>query len=372
MRRFLSGLMNGSLALALIGAGMIIANQPAKYLDLGPNYFEAFAAQGSLCQPTTGTVSGLTLSQNINTAFNAIVSSNSGTSAPANACTAAAVKGQWWLDTSLTPNLLKMYDGTSWLSVGAMDATGHKWWARADDGALSTPGFAFTSETNTGIRRAGANDMRIVIGGVDILQITSSGATVLAGTFNAVPVGTVNDYCGATEPSGWIFGYGQAVSRTGATASLFSVYGTTFGIGNGTSTFNVPDFRGRVIAAPDNMGGTAASILSTTYYGVAPTSVGAKGGVESTTFAQANLPAINWTRSGALLAQIGGVQANAVAAGAGTTSVSTTTLDTQVYAVGVYGNVTINLSTLAFSSGGSATPFSRVQPTILCNKIIKL
>lgn len=68
------------------------------------------------------------------------------------------------------------------------------------------------------------------------------------------PVGTVVDYGGAVAPAGWLLCSGQSVSRTTYTL-LFQVIGTAYGAGNGTSTFNVPDCRGRVRLAPDNMGG---------------------------------------------------------------------------------------------------------------------
>lgn len=87
----------------------------------------ATASQGSGCMPTTGTVSGLTLVQDINAGLAAIISSNSGSSAPATDCSGAPVKGQPWLDTSVTPNHLRLYDGTNWLDLGAVDATNHIW-----------------------------------------------------------------------------------------------------------------------------------------------------------------------------------------------------------------------------------------------------
>src|SRR6185503_20590605 len=51
-------------------------------------------------------------------------------------------------------------------------------------------------------------------------------------------------------PSGWLNCDGSAVSRT-TYANLFAAIGTTFGAGDGSTTFNVPDLRGRVIAAVD-------------------------------------------------------------------------------------------------------------------------
>jgi microcystin-dependent protein len=48
-----------------------------------------------------------------------------------------------------------------------------------------------------------------------------------------------------TEPSGWLFCNGQAVSRS-IYSGLFGTIGTTYGSGDGTTTFNVPDLRGRI------------------------------------------------------------------------------------------------------------------------------
>lgn len=75
-----------------------------------------------------------------------------------------------------------------------------------------------------------------------------------------VPAGTVVSFAGASAPSGWLLCAGQAVSRT-TFATLFSAIGTTHGVGDGTSTFNVPDLRGRTVAGVDNMGGAVANRL---------------------------------------------------------------------------------------------------------------
>jgi microcystin-dependent protein len=72
----------------------------------------------------------------------------------------------------------------------------------------------------------------------------------------AVPVGCVFPYAGSTAPTGWLFCNGQAVSRT-VESQLFAVLGTTYGAGNGTTTFNLPDLRGRVIIGKDTSTGSA-------------------------------------------------------------------------------------------------------------------
>lgn len=65
-------------------------------------------------------------------------------------------------------------------------------------------------------------------------------------------------YAGATAPEGFLFCDGQAVSRTDY-ARLFAVIGTTFGAGDGTTTFNVPDLRGEFMRGADRGRGVDAS-----------------------------------------------------------------------------------------------------------------
>ena len=62
-----------------------------------------------------------------------------------------------------------------------------------------------------------------------------------------VPTGTVSAFAGSAAPTGYALCDGSAVNRT-AQAALFSVIGTTYGIGDGSTTFNLPDLRGRVVA----------------------------------------------------------------------------------------------------------------------------
>lgn len=87
----------------------------------------AIASQGTGCMPTTGTVSGLTFSQDVNAANAAFISSNSGASAPATDCSGVPIKGQLWLNTTVSRHLLEMYDGSSWNVIGTLDSTNHLW-----------------------------------------------------------------------------------------------------------------------------------------------------------------------------------------------------------------------------------------------------
>jgi microcystin-dependent protein len=92
-----------------------------------------------------------------------------------------------------------------------------------------------------------------------------------------VPIGSMLAYGGPTAPTGWLLCYGQAVSRT-TYAALFAVLGTAYGVGDGASTFNLPDKRGRVSIGADNMGGSAAGNVTSAVSGINANVVGASGG----------------------------------------------------------------------------------------------
>jgi hypothetical protein len=82
--------------------------------------------------------------------------------------------------------------------------------------------------------------------------VTVSGAAVfksnvsIGGTITGpgiVPSGTVLPYAGTTAPSGYLLSFGQNVSRS-TYAALFTAIGTTYGVGDGSSTFGIPDHLG--------------------------------------------------------------------------------------------------------------------------------
>jgi microcystin-dependent protein len=79
-----------------------------------------------------------------------------------------------------------------------------------------------------------------------------------------VPTGLIQYYCGSTAPTGWILCNGTAVSRS-TYANLFAVLSTTFGSGNGSTTFNVPDFRSRIPIGAGTGTGLTARTLATNY-----------------------------------------------------------------------------------------------------------
>jgi microcystin-dependent protein len=115
---------------------------------------------------------------------------------------------------------------------------------------LEADDIGFTTATSTtwfaGTDNAAALDA--IITKVD--AIAASLASTISG-LNSVPTGAVVPFGGSAVPTGWLECNGQAVSRT-TYAALFTAIGTTAGVGNGTTTFNVPDLRGEFVRGWDN------------------------------------------------------------------------------------------------------------------------
>jgi len=153
-------------------------------------------------------------------------------------------------------------------------------------------------------------------------------------------IGQSVQFDSATAPAGFLARDGSAVSRS-TYSGLFSEIGTTHGVGDGITTFNVPDGRGRIDLQID---GAANRITSASTNGANADTLGGVGGSETIT--AADLPRMTVR--------------TAAAAGGGGTAVALVTnangfLDTQVLA-----NVT-----------GQATTCTNTQPWIAVNKYIR-
>jgi microcystin-dependent protein len=84
-----------------------------------------------------------------------------------------------------------------------------------------------------------------------IMQGTPEVSDVTAGTVGSLlPSGTVLPFAGSTAPTGWLLCDGTAVSRT-TYANLFAAISTSWGYGNNSTTFNLPDLRGRFLRGRD-------------------------------------------------------------------------------------------------------------------------
>lgn len=177
---------------------------------------------------------------------------------------------------------------------------------------------------------------------------------------NIEPPGVIKEYAGDTLPDGYLWPAGQAVSRT-MYSRLFDKIGTKHGAGNGTTTFNLPDKRGRVGVGRDDMNGTAANRVTTTGSNVDGKTLGATGGEESHTLTVAEMPThthIQNAHSHSIL--IRGNSGNSIL------SVSSSGV------LGTPSQITpISSDTATNQNTGGGTPHPIMQPTLIMNYIIK-
>ena len=182
-----------------------------------------------------------------------------------------------------------------------------------------------------------------------VLNTDGSGQLGWASAFSS---GMLVPYAGASAPSGWLLCYGQAVSRTTYSA-LFSALGTTYGSGDGSTTFNVPDLRGRVIAGQDDMGGSSANRLTGQSGGLNGDTLGGTGGAETHQLTTAQMPSHSHSMGENTRVQVGFDNGRAFS---GTFTSSLNNSD----------NITYSTQ----STGGNAA-HNNVQPTLILNYIIK-
>jgi microcystin-dependent protein len=81
-------------------------------------------------------------------------------------------------------------------------------------------------------------------------KITAANASA---SFGVTPSGAIMPFAMSTAPSGWLLADGSAVSRA-TYAGLFSAIGTTWGAGDGSTTFNLPDLRGAFVRGAGSHG----------------------------------------------------------------------------------------------------------------------
>lgn len=186
----------------------------------------------------------------------------------------------------------------------------------------------------------------------------------------AIPVGGSIDYWGTTAPNGaFVLPYGQAISRT-VYSGLFALLSTTFGVGDGSSTFNVPDLRGRVVAGKDNMGGSSANRLTDADDGLNGDTLGDTGGGETQSLVTANLP--SYTPSGGV-SLTGVVMNTRDYSSTGTSDINTLMQGTN--GTNRQNGVPFVSGTATFTganNGGTSTAFGIVQPTIIANKLLRI
>ena len=319
---------------------------------------------------------GATVRADINALAEALASQNSGTSAPS-----VTFPFMLWADT--TNNLLKIRNAanSAWITLASIVGSTFT----LDDGALAIPSSGSWFGTTQRIPRINTSGVMEVGGTIDLhpdaagtedyrarinRATGANGALTVentgSGGLNLVPgsggfkvdgvlvtgkyVGEPFPWFGTTAPAKCVFLYGQNLSRT-TYSDLFGLWGTTYGNGDGTTTFGVPDMRGRVIAGKDNMGGTAASRLTGTSGGVNGTVLGAAGGAQQHQLITAELA--SHTHTG-----------NPTSGRYGANS------DPQTVFRPSSGDSTGSTVTIIINNAGGDTPHNNVQPTIIANYVV--
>lgn len=164
---------------------------------------------------------------------------------------------------------------------------------------------------------------------------TPLNANNLNNNFNyCVPTGGIVEYAGTTAPNGWLLCDGSAISRT-TYADLFEVIGTTFGEGDGSTTFNLPNRKNKTGVGVDSSS-THFSTLGATYGEETH-----KLTIDEMPSHSHNLPGVRkWTENG-------------------TSDFPTTGLANKA-----------SENQLTYTAGGSQ-PHNNIQPSIAMNYIIK-
>ena len=170
-------------------------------------------------------------------------------------------------------------------------------------------------------------------------------------TTDNIPIGTGFDYFGATAPENYMFADGSAISRETYSA-LFAIIGTTYGSGDGTTTFNLPDKRERVSVmykSESTMGTTGATFGT----------LGAKGGEDKHQLVVDEMPTTSFR-----IPHVSNYDSATVSGGGYTETRSS------MNAEGAANSIT-NAGWHVMTTGGNAS-HNNLQPYLVCNYIIKV
>lgn len=189
-----------------------------------------------------------------------------------------------------------------------------------------------------------------------------------------VPLAAGLDFWGVTAPnSSFAFPQGQAISRT-TYAPLFAIMGTTYGVGDGSTTFNLPNKMSRVSAMLEQI----ATNLSPAYFGGNSAALGATGGNQSHALAVGEIPtltstntsqAISVTSTVSDIVQSPNLPASNAVPGNGLPGLSNSSSSTGA----ITSTASNSISVTSLGTGGTTgAAHAIVQPTIICNYILRI
>ena len=156
----------------------------------------------------------------------------------------------------------------------------------------------------------------------------------------SMPAGLILQYAAETPPNGWLLCDGSEVFREDY-SQLFALISTTYGEGDGATTFNLPDFRGRMAIGLDNMGGTSADRV----VNAEADALGGSDGEEMHQLTVDEIPSHNHTVSGA-------------------TNTSGSPMNISMMGIGINQSKSTN-------SSGLDQPHNNMPPYLAVNYIIK-
>jgi microcystin-dependent protein len=264
-------------------------------------------------------------------------------------------------------------------AAAAFDSTGH---LLAAAGAVATPGQTFTGDTDTGWSNPSANTLKGSVGGAEFMGVTSAKAVTFASSVTAdtlvgtngvsgpgtIPVGGTILWWTDTLPTNYLWCNHAAVSRT-TYAALFALIGTTYGAGDGSTTFNLPDLRDVAPVGKGTMGGASAAGRITNYV---TTALGTVIGACLHLLTTGEMPSHTHTATSTVTDPghthdgiTGGVQS-----GSGATRMSAFTGTTNATGVVASATTGVTVATSNANTGGG-TSHDNVSPGTICNFIIR-
>ena len=251
-------------------------------------------------------------------------------------------------------------------------------------GTAALPGIFPLGNPNTGLWSPAANQLALSLNGVQVLLmggtalVTTLGVAAAAftttgaysgGTGQLVSIGATMLWWDDVLPveGGYVWANGQPISRTGYPI-LFARWGTRFGAGDGSTTFNVPDMRDTVPVGKSTMGGVTSRGLQT----LTNTVLGALIGLANNVLVTLNLPpytpsgtvangAITFPLTSISSAVNGGVGSIGTYSGSGGTVNMTAAL----------GPVQAASTFTGTAQGGASSAVNNVQPSTTVNYIIR-
>ena len=221
----------------------------------GTNATTAAAARTSLSAASSGANSDITSLTGLTTALSVAQGGTGVTTSTGSGNNVLSTSPSITSATLITPILGTPTSGTLTNATGLPLTTGVTGTLPVGNGGTG----ATTLTANNVLLGNGTSAFQVVAPGTSGNILTASGGTwVSSAPTPGVPSGAVMSFAMNSAPSGWLSCDGSAVSRT-TYAALFTAISTTYGTGDGSTTFNLPDLRGYFVrGSGTNSDGTAS------------------------------------------------------------------------------------------------------------------